>query len=581
MIEAALTNTQAGKGWSAKPGFSLFRAMPWLLLALVLALVVGPLAILLLTSFGKAGTLPFQGLSFTFDNYLDIATRPGTGRLIWNTVFYSALSIVMGIALAVSLAWLTERTDMAGRTLIRILMFSWMAVPPLVFGYGWILAINPGNGAVNVLIKSIFGPEALTLTPYSMLALIVISGLSLVPTSYVMISGLLRNMDPSLEDAGFVLGASRWKVIKTITLPVLSPGLLSVGMFLFIGMVQTFDLPLVIGATAQIPVLSTRIFELASPDTGKPNYGLAGAFGVFLLFLAMLLMWGYFRATKYSERFRVISGKGFRPKRTKLGAWQPLAFAFVGSYFLIMMLPLLILLWTSLFPYYRVPNIADLANISFDAYTRVLAEPTMRRAMTNSLMLIAISGVVVMALSCLISWFSIRTKGMLGRILDIMSFAPNAIPPVVMAIALLLMFMNSPIYGTLWVLVIGHMTIYLAFGTRTMNGAFIQIHKELEDAATISGASWHVSLRRIILPIVWPQILNGWLWVVAHSARDLTFPLILLTSSNVVVAASIYLTWNYPDIPSAAAMSMLMIVALMALVVPVQLFAFRKIDQRQ
>jgi len=145
-----------------------------------------------------------------------------------------------------------------------------------------------------------------------------------------------------------------------------------------------------------------------------------------------------------------------------------------------------------------------------------------------------------------------------------------------MAIAMLLFFMVSPIYGTIWVIIIGHITIFIAFGTRTMSGAFSQIHRELEDAATISGAGWWSMFGRIVMPLVWVHAVNAWLWVVAHSARDLTFPLILLTSSNVVVASSIFVTWSYPDLPAASALSMLMVGALILLVIPVQIFAFRR-----
>ena len=554
----------------------------WVLAALIAVLailIVGPVIVLLLTSFGDPKILFYQKLTFTFQNYLDVATRSGTAKLLWNTFFYAIASVVGGVTIAVIFSWLTERTDMAGRSLIRIMMFSWMAIPPLVFGYGWVLLINPGNGALNELLKVIPGISSSVFSPYSLTALIVISALSLVPTSYVMISGLLRNMDPSLEDAGVVMGAGRFSVIRTITLPVLTPGLLSVGMFLFINMVQTFDLPLVLGASAGVHVLSTRIFLLASPDMGLPNYGLAGAFGVFLLIVAIGLMVIYFRVTRMSERFRVISGKGFRPKRHKLGSWKPLAYLFTAGYFAVMLMPLLILLWTSLVPFYRVPNLADLSNLTLSAYERVITGSSFTKAIGNTVILVISSSVIVIVMSCLISWFSVRRPSRSTRILDIMAFAPIAVPPVVMAIAMLIFFIPTPIYGTLWVLVIGHITVFVAFGTRTMNGAFIQIHKELEDAATISGAGWITSLRTVVIPLIWPHILNAWLWVAAHSARDLTFPLILMTSSNVVVASSIFLTWGYPDLQSASALSILMVLALLMLVVPVQLLIARRVDR--
>lgn len=552
----------------------------YVLLAFLGALIVGPLIVLLLTSFAEPKVFFFQKFTFTFSNYLDVAARPGTGRLIWNTVFYSSCSVIGGVSLAIVMAWLTERTDLPGRTIVRIMMYSWMAVPPLVFGYGWVLLVNPGNGALNVFLKWLLGLDFAPFSPYSMTALITISSLSLVPTSYVMISGLLRNMDPSLEDAGIVMGASWLRVVRTVTLPVLTPGLLSVGMFLFIGMVQTFDLPLVLGATAGIPVLSTRIFLLAAPDMGQPNYGLAGAFGVFLLILAMLLLWGYFRTIRLSERFRVVSGRGFRPKRLALGRMRPLAVAFVAFYFAVMLMPVLILLWSSLLPFYRVPNFADLSNLTLSAYFKVLSQPAFVRSLTNTVLMVLISSVVVIVLSCLISWNSVRSKSVAARWLDILAFSPIAIPPVVMAIAMLLYFMPTSIYGSIWVIIIGHIATFIAFGARTMSGAFIQIHKELEDAATISGASWLTTFRRIVVPLVWPHIVNAWLWVAAHSARDLTFPLILMTSANVVVASSIFVTWGYPDLPAASALAVLMVLGLMALVIPVQILAFRRADDR-
>ncbi len=544
-------------------------------LVIVGALVVGPLVVLLVASVGKPGTLPFQTTTLTLENYWTVLKQPHTLTLVRNTFVYAFSSVAFGGCVAVALAWLTERTDIPGRTTTRVLLFSWMAVPPLVFGYGWILLINPGNGALNVALRSLFGLENAPLTPYSMLSLIVISGLSLVPTAFVMTSGLLRNMDPSLEDSAFVHGASRFAVLRKVTLPLLTPGLLSTGIFLFIGMVQTFDLPLIIGTTAQIPVLSTRIYLLALPDTGAPNYGLAGAFGMFLLLLAFGLMWIYFRVTRVTEKFRVVTGRNFRPRRVKLGSWRGPALLFVGCYLGVMLLPLLILLWTSLLPFYRVPNLADLSTISLDSYRRVLSDVSIKRAALNTIILVLSSATLVMTLACVTSWLTLRTRGAAGRLVDVLSFAPNAIPPVVMAVAILLLFLKSPLYGTIWVLVAGHVATYLAFGTRTMGGAFIQIHKDLENAAIVSGAGRLTMFRRVLVPLVWPHIVNGWLWVVAHSARDLTFPLILLTTANIVISASIYVRWGYPDHPAASALSILLVGSLVLLVVPIQLYMLR------
>jgi len=556
------------------------RAVQWALLIVIGLLVIGPLLVLLRTSFSPAGALPLYSAAFTVNHYLSLLTGPDTIGLLLNTLEYAGGSVLLAVCITFVIAWLTERTDMPGRTAVRIFMFSWMAIPPLVFAYGWILLVNPTSGVLNNILMAVLGLEEAPLSPYSMTAMIVISALGLTPTTFVMLSGLLRNMDPMLEDAAFVQGASRRTILRRITLPLLRPGILSVGMYLFMGMVQTFDFPLIIGLSARIPVLSTRIYTLASPEVGGlPNYGLAAAFGIVLLLIALMLMWGYFRSIRIGERFRVVSGRAFRPRRVPLGAWRIPALLAVCLYFGIMLMPVLNLLWASLLPYYQTPSWEALSVVGFGAYHRVLEQGIVHRALTNTVLLIVVSGTAVMGLSLLVSWYSVRGKGRTGKWLDTLSFSPIAVPPIVMAIAVLLLYLKTPLYGTIWILVIGHVTVYIAFGTRTMISALLQLHKELEDAAIISGASWFTSLRRIVLPLLWGHIVNGWLWVVAHSARDLTFPLLLMTTSNVVGASAIWMIWDYPDLPGAAALSMVLVAGLMLLVVPVQILAARQMER--
>ncbi len=548
----------------------------WVIAVLVTVLVLGPVLVLLRASVGPAGTLPFDGWGVTLAHYASIFTRADNLRLAGNTLLYALGSVAIGVAIATAIAWATERTDMPARVAARVLMFSWMAVPPLVMGFGWILLINPGNGALNALAKHLFGVTQPIFTIYSMWSLIVITALAVVPTAFVMVSGLMRNMDPQLEQAAAVHGASAAVMVRRITLPLVAPGVLSVGIFMFMAVVQAFDLPLIIGLTARIPVLSTRVYLLSSPDAGIPNYGLSSAFGVLLLAVAALLMWAYFRAVRVSERFRVVTGRGFRPRRIALGVWRWPLFAAVMCYFVLMLLPLAMLGWASLLSTYQLPSLGALGEASFASYARVVGEGKVQRAMLNTLIMVLASGTIVMALSSLIAWFSVRGRTALARYVDVLSFAPTAVPPIVMVMAVLLLYLQSPLYGTLWILILGHVTIYIAFGTRSMGAALMQIHKELADAASISGAGWFTGLRRITLPLVWPHILNGWLWVVAHSARDLTIPLVLMTTGNVVVASALWQMWDFPDLPGASAVAMLLVTGLLVLVVPLQIYVARQ-----
>lgn len=544
-----------------------------LLLALMVLLVIAPLIILFRTSLAPAGELPFATDIYTLDNYRKALSNPRMLTLIGNTLTYALGSVLIGVTLAFGAAWFVERTDMPLKTTVRTMMYSWMAVPPIVLAFGWILLANPGNGIINVILRAVLGVKGAPVSIYSMGAMIAITGLAIVPTAFTMIAGLLRNMDPQLESAGSVHGATGFGVFRTVTLPLLVPGLLSVGILLFMAMVQAFDLPLVIGLTAKVPVLSTQIFLLANSDISRPDYSLTATFGTFFLVLALVLMLIYFRAVRFGERFRVVTGKAFRPSLRSLGPWKSAVLAAIAIYFTIMLLPLLVLIWTSLLPFYTVPSMAALERLTIQNYYAVFHESQILRAMVNTIVLVLASSTIVMILSVMIAWISVRTNTRTGKILELISFAPMAIPPVVLAIAILLIYLGSPLYGTIWLIVLAHVTAYIAFGTRTMYAAILQIHKELESAAFICGAGWFTMLRRIIFPLLLPHILNGWLWVAGHSARDITFPLFLITFTNVVVASQLYVLWNTPEIPTAAALSIVLVGGLLAFVVPVQIYA--------
>ena len=549
-----------------------------ILIALAGLLIVSPLLVLVKTSLTPASLLPLETLKITFQNYVSTFGRTDTYLLVLNTICYAFGSVIIALMISTCLAWLTERTDLPLRGTIRILMFSWMAVPPLVMSFGWILLLNPGNGALNVILRNMFGLTKNPLNVYTMGMMIFISGMVLVPTSFIMISGALRNMDPQLENAATVAGAGRWTIIRYITVPLISPSLLSVGIYAVMVMIQAFDIPLSIGLTARVPVLSTRIYLLSTPESSLPQYGLSASFGVVLLILALLLMRSYFRFIRMGERFRVVTGRGFRPRRITLGHWRFVGLGGAGLYFALMFLPLLILLWTSFLRFYQSPSISILSLASLNNYRDILNQPMVRRALGNTVILVFSSATLVMTLSSLISWFSVRSKGWMAKWMDTLAFTPMAVPHIVMAIALLLLYIRTPLYGKIWLLILGHVTIYLAFGTRTMNGALIQIHQELENAATVSGAKWMTTLRRVLLPLLRPHILNGWFWVIAHSLRDLTIPLMLMTTSNVVLSSALWLVWESPNIPGAAALSMLMVLGFMLLVVPIQILTVRKIE---
>src|SRR5690606_27721290 len=235
----------------------LRRPVTVLVFAIVLALVVLPLLVLLRTSLLPSGQLPLESTDVTLDNFISLFTSGNSLTILSNTVIYAGSSTALALVVATILAYLTERTDMPGRFVLRTVMFTWMTIPALVVGFGWILLANPGSGVLNLWARQLFGIEGALFQIYSFPALVIATMVALVPTSFIMISGVLRNMDPQLELAGSVHGAPRSTVLRSITVPLLLPGLLSSAIYMLMAVIQTFDLPLVIGMTARVPVVST------------------------------------------------------------------------------------------------------------------------------------------------------------------------------------------------------------------------------------------------------------------------------------------------------------------------------------
>src|SRR5262249_5632814 len=229
----------------------------------------------------------------------------GIEDLIVNTLLYAAGSTAAGIVVATFIAWLVERTDIPFRTTIGILMFAAMPLPNMVGAFGWILLINPGNGYVNLVLQNTLGLTEGPFNAYSMAAMIFITAVTVVPTAFIMIAGLLRNLDPQLDAPAAVHGGTRRSILTRVTIPLLGPGLFSITILILLAMLQAFDVPLVIGLTARIHVLSTRIYVLSNTVQAQPNYGLTAAFGMFFLALAIVLISVFFRIVRRAARYAV------------------------------------------------------------------------------------------------------------------------------------------------------------------------------------------------------------------------------------------------------------------------------------
>ncbi|WP_219214332.1 ABC transporter permease [Variovorax boronicumulans] len=533
--------------------------------SLLVLLVLVPVGFLLLSSFKPDGSLTEDG--FTLANYATVYLDAEFWGILWQTCVFVVGSTAAALVLGTGLAWLVERTDLPYGNVIRIFIILPLATPPLLLAIAWLMLLSPRSGVLNQWLMSLFGLETAPLNISSMGGMIFVEALALVPTVFLMMAPAFRRVDPSLEEAALMAGASTWTIVRRIMLPILRPTLLASTVFLAIVGFVVFDIPGTLGMPVRVFVLSSQIYYLiGSSPAGVPAYGQVSAIATLFLVMLVSLALVYQRLTSQSHRFVTITGKSFRPRRFVLGRSRWIGMLFVGIYFLLaIILPLGILVWTSLMPY-QGPVSWDMASsATLSNHREFLSNPSTLKAVFNSLVVAVISATVVAMLSVVIGWLVVRSTVPGRRVIDILSFLPIAVPGIMMGVALMYVYLTVqivPIYGTIWILVIAYITSYLAFGSRSAQGVMFQLHRELEEAAEMAGASRLRIFWRITLRLTMPAFVAIWIWVLAHVVRELSTALILHGRYNTVVSTLIWDYWTNGGATGAAAISVWLIAAL-------------------
>jgi iron(III) transport system permease protein len=492
---------------------SFFRALRlvnywhWTLLIVVSGLVLTPLVLLTLGSFSTAQLptdLSFDSLSF--ENYLDVWTDPATYALFYNTGIYVTGSTALGIILAAALAWMVERTDIPGKIWIYAGVPLTMVLPGLLQAMAWVLLLSPRIGFINKFLIDGLGIGMDPINIYSLGGMIFVEGFRLVPTAFLMLVPLLRSMDPALEEAAAMSGANPATTMRKVTLGLMLPGLIAVVIYQFITAFEVFEVPGILGMPADIFVFSTKIYALHRSVTVEPSYGEANALSMIYLLVAIVATYLYSRVIAKSEKFTIITGKGYRPRLAELGRWKWPAFSLVLLFLVItIILPFLVFLYVSFLPYLMTPSLEAFQSMTTEFYLEVFNDELIGISVWNTFLMTVVTSTAVVVLSFVISLVVVRSKFWGRRLLDQMSFMPHAIPGIVMGVAFLWVFINIdslgiPLYGGIWSITIAFTVGYIAYGTRAMNAAILQIHKDLEEAAYVSGA---VQWRTMCAVLVW------------------------------------------------------------------------------
>lgn len=538
------------------------------LIAVVGWLVAIPLAMVVWGTFRDAA--PGLPGSFTLNNFVRAYFNVGLLQAIQNSLIFAGGASLISFAGGTFLAWVTERTDAPFRRIIYALVLVPVIVPGILFATSWLFLLNPTIGALNKFASYCCGLETPIFNGYSMGGMIWAEGVDNFSLPFLLMAAAFRSMDPSLEEAAQTAGAGVWTTMRTVTLPVLLPAVLATLLISFIRALESFEAPAIMGIPAGISVFATEVW-LAVSRTRPADFNLSATFAMGYLLVTVVGVYLYHRATKMSERYVTVTGKGYRPTRFKLGYWRwPVVLFSLLLLGVAILLPLFILIWTSLLPFYMIPSWQALSLVSLQNYRDVLVLDSAYEAFVNTLIVGCSAAAIGSLLSAVIGWVVIRTRLPGRRLLDVLAFAPIAIPGTVMGIALLWLYLTLPIpiYGTLWILLFGFLGKYMTFAVRSTYASLTQIHKELEEASTSCGAPWLKTFVRVTLPLMAPGLLIGFLFILSLSFRVLGLPVMISHVNTRMMPSfifSLYDEGKYEVLSALGVLIMLFLLAIAAL----------------
>ncbi len=539
------------------------------LVVILIYQVLLPFLLIIWTSLKVAhpGDPEFLELSFTTANYF----RAFAIREFWeaslNTFYFASVSTLLSFVLGTFLAWTVVRTNTPLAQMIGMITLGRIIIPGVIITISWILLASPSIGILNYFITETTGVRRF-LNIYSFWGMVWVQSLEMAPLAYLLMSAAFQSTDPRLEEASAIAGAGAWSTFYRVSLPLILPATAASALLLFIQTVESFEVPLLLGGRARVPVYTTEVyFNTARTPT---DWGLASTYSMMLLVLSMALLYVYFRLVRHTERYQTITGKDFKPRRIDLGAWRYLSCALsLLLVFLITGLPFIMMLYASLMPRFQPPTLEALRDVTLVNYRSLLADWNYSvRPLWNSTLLGVGSASVVMLLVAAISYFVNKSRVRSRKILDFLGFAPIALPSVVLGTAFLWFYLlvPLPVIGSLSIIGLAYLTRYMPYALRFVSTSMVQIHTELEEAAAVAGGTWWKNLYRIYLPLLRPGLMAGWFWVMVHAYRELTIALMLARSRNRTAAVIIFDLWSNGSFPQLSAFGVLMFVILIVLV---------------
>jgi iron(III) transport system permease protein len=514
---------------SIKLGFRQGTFVPLLASAIAGAAIITPVVIVLLRSVttGKLGV----EMGLTAENYLRVLFDRDMISMLNNSILYAAGSAALGTGLGALLAWIVARTNTPGKTLVELLPLYPILMPPIMKNIAWILLLAPKSGILNSMLQQFFGIEQPVFNAFSMAGMIWTFGLACVPLGYLFLLPVFLSFDPSLEESAYIAGSKPVHTMLHITFPLAIPAFLSAFVLNFLRGLRSFETPVLQGTPAGIKVFVSRVYDSMALEFST---GLATSYSMVLVILSVITLFFYIRTTRFSERFATITGKGYRVKVIDIGPWKYLTFLAVLLYFMVgILIPFVVLIVVSMIPYFDYETFMQFpANAVLTNYYTVIKHPSFVTGLYNSLILSVTIAVVAVLAGIVMAFTIYRTRAYGTKIFEFVGTLPLAFPPLVLSVGLVIIFLGTPLYNSLWALGVGLFVAYFPYAFRNASGSIVNIHKELDEAAWVHGARWRHVFFKITLPILKPSVGGALFYIFIEAIRNVDVAVLLTSPGN-------------------------------------------------
>ncbi len=531
------------------------NVLPALLLLLTVFLVVYPVSMVLYGSV-KEGA-PGQAGAYTLAHWRAVLSDPATFRLLATSVGIALPRTILALALAALFAWCVARTNTPCPRMLEALLAFMFFLPELPWVLAWMLLGAPSVGLLNQWARAVVPGVDSLVNVYSYTGLVVLGAVRSATVLFLFIHPAFLAMDATLEEAARMAGASRWRTLWRIDVPLLLPALLASGILSFVVAMESFEIPQLLGTPARIFVFTTRIYDLAYGGH-VASFGPAMVLAVLLLVLTLgliVVQWKLLRGRAYTT----VSGRGFRARPVDLGRWRWAPFALILGFFLVFgALPFAVLLLNSLM---EISGFIGWDMLTTKHWTDALGRTAVLTSIRDTLVVALAAATLGTIASALVAYVVTRTSWAGRAALDLVAWAPWAVPGLVMSLGFLWAFVGLPIYGTPWLLVIVFVARGLPVGSRFFTATMVQVSAELEECARVHGASWLRTFARIWAPLLRPAILGAWILLFVIAVRVLDLAVLLAGPGSRMLSVDIFF-WTVTGRQEAASVLALLQTAL-------------------